>query len=338
MAQSIPTWCWYCKKEIPFTVHSCPSCGRTLHDATKVVQCQKCGKFLLLNTPRCIQCGEPTPRPEGWEDPAAAAAAPPPVNLPPEEPPEGTVVFPPTMEPQPSMPPPGMAQAPAAPMPPPGSPEMMRMFEELEARNKRAAQEAHGAKKTKKGIKLSGKLIAIIAAVVVLAGGAGVYFGVIRPNAQKNPKPPKQEAPAYCAEDKHVWAEATCTQPKTCTVCGKTEGAALGHQYVENICTRCGQAERLFYFSELGSKRTKDTVIFFGKVENFTGGQVDSLKIGLQLFDENKKLVSTLSGVEVSDAAMAPRGTAAWQITFDDTSIQWKYWRVFAEDYSPKPQ
>lgn len=28
---------------------------------------------------------------------------------------------------------------------------------------------------------------------------------------------------------KHEWAEATCTEPKTCTKCGETEGDPLEH-------------------------------------------------------------------------------------------------------------
>ena len=37
----------------------------------------------------------------------------------------------------------------------------------------------------------------------------------------------------YCGARRHVhtWREATCTEPKTCTVCGETEGEALGHQW-----------------------------------------------------------------------------------------------------------
>ena len=30
---------------------------------------------------------------------------------------------------------------------------------------------------------------------------------------------------------KHVWTEATCTEPKTCAECGKTEGDPLGHAW-----------------------------------------------------------------------------------------------------------
>ena len=38
-------------------------------------------------------------------------------------------------------------------------------------------------------------------------------------------------------------AEATCTQPKICTVCSEELVAALGHEYVDGICVRCGAAE-----------------------------------------------------------------------------------------------
>ncbi|MBE6958498.1 MAG: hypothetical protein E7447_05040, partial [Ruminococcaceae bacterium] len=52
----------------------------------------------------------------------------------------------------------------------------------------------------------------------------------------------------------HNWADATCTAPKTCTLCGETEGTALGHShnavvtaptcvdggYTTYTCTACG--------------------------------------------------------------------------------------------------
>ena len=39
----------------------------------------------------------------------------------------------------------------------------------------------------------------------------------------------------------HYWNAATCTSPRTCE-CGETLGVALGHKYVDGVCTRC-QAE-----------------------------------------------------------------------------------------------
>ena len=47
----------------------------------------------------------------------------------------------------------------------------------------------------------------------------------------------------------HEWKEATCTEPKVCTKCGKTEGDALGHTWVEATCAEpkhcsvCGETE-----------------------------------------------------------------------------------------------
>ena len=35
----------------------------------------------------------------------------------------------------------------------------------------------------------------------------------------------------------HEWTEATCMEPKTCSVCGETEGAPLGHTWNEATCT-----------------------------------------------------------------------------------------------------
>lgn len=35
----------------------------------------------------------------------------------------------------------------------------------------------------------------------------------------------------------HEWTEATCTEPKTCTLCKKTEGTALGHKWQDATCS-----------------------------------------------------------------------------------------------------
>ena len=47
----------------------------------------------------------------------------------------------------------------------------------------------------------------------------------------------------------HKWTDATCTAPKTCSVCGETEGEALGHSWVDatcdapKTCSVCGATE-----------------------------------------------------------------------------------------------
>ena len=47
----------------------------------------------------------------------------------------------------------------------------------------------------------------------------------------------------------HKWVDATCTEPKTCSECGETEGEPLGHKWLEATCTEpktcsvCGEKE-----------------------------------------------------------------------------------------------
>ena len=48
---------------------------------------------------------------------------------------------------------------------------------------------------------------------------------------------------------KHNWKEATCTEPRTCKDCGKTEGVSNGHIWIEATCTEpahcaeCGEVK-----------------------------------------------------------------------------------------------
>lgn len=39
----------------------------------------------------------------------------------------------------------------------------------------------------------------------------------------------------------HEWQDATCTEPKTCSVCGSTEGEALGHTTRQGYCGNCNE-------------------------------------------------------------------------------------------------
>lgn len=47
----------------------------------------------------------------------------------------------------------------------------------------------------------------------------------------------------------HEWVDATCTQSRTCTKCGETEGEPLGHDWQEatctepKVCVHCGETE-----------------------------------------------------------------------------------------------
>lgn len=69
----------------------------------------------------------------------------------------------------------------------------------------------------------------------------------------------------------HKWAHATCTDPKTCTVCHETEGEALGHDYDndrDSTCNTCGYEREL---PELAwyQKIIEAIIAFFKKIFDF---------------------------------------------------------------------
>ncbi len=66
------------------------------------------------------------------------------------------------------------------------------------------------------------------------------------------------------------FADATCETAKTCTVCGKTEGDALGHNYVDGICDRDG----------CGAEKPASTTYTFADYaagEQYAAGEVHKL-------------------------------------------------------------
>jgi len=66
----------------------------------------------------------------------------------------------------------------------------------------------------------------------------------------------------------HTWTEATCTAPKTCSVCGATEGEALGHTageaVIENVvdatCTVAGSYDSVVYCAVCNEELSRETV------------------------------------------------------------------------------
>lgn len=41
----------------------------------------------------------------------------------------------------------------------------------------------------------------------------------------------------------HVWSDATCENPRVCTICHKEDGEKLGHLYVNGLCERCSKID-----------------------------------------------------------------------------------------------
>lgn len=56
----------------------------------------------------------------------------------------------------------------------------------------------------------------------------------------------------------HTWIDASCTAPKTCSVCRATEGSTKAHLFVDKKCYYCGESQPLTevekFENELASK------------------------------------------------------------------------------------
>ena len=65
------------------------------------------------------------------------------------------------------------------------------------------------------------------------------------PTTEVTTEPATEESGEVTTETahEHRWSEANCTDPATCTDCGKTEGTAFGHKFADGKCTTCGAVD-----------------------------------------------------------------------------------------------
>lgn len=69
----------------------------------------------------------------------------------------------------------------------------------------------------------------------------------------------------------HKYGAASCTEPQKCTICGETTGAALGHNIVNGMCTRCGMK-----FGLAAEEVANNATTYYGKVvENYTANGIE---------------------------------------------------------------
>ena len=89
------------------------------------------------------------------------------------------------------------------------------------------------------GVPLATKIIAGVASISLTIGGIGAAI------MHSNQKSPEVTDP-IC---QHQWVDADCKVPKTCSLCGATEGGALGHTWIgtnceaPKTCSVCSQTE-----------------------------------------------------------------------------------------------
>lgn len=77
----------------------------------------------------------------------------------------------------------------------------------------------------------------------------------------------------------HKWIDASCTEPKTCSVCEITDGEALGHEVQNGTCVRCGEKITVILYEDNSVKIT------FKKAEKY---RYSNDEVELYFYVENK--------------------------------------------------
>ena len=86
-------------------------------------------------------------------------------------------------------------------------------------------------------------LISLLCLLLCLALLAGCGESRVQANSTPIPRSSDEET------HDHTWSPATCTRPATCTLCGATQGSALGHSWVAATydqprrCSVCGETD-----------------------------------------------------------------------------------------------
>ena len=108
-----------------------------------------------------------------------------------------------------------------------------------------------------------------------------------------------EEPPVTC---EHVWVDADCTTPKTCSLCGETEGEALGHNYGEGeqtLAPTCIDAGEMTYTCSVCGDVKTETVKALG--HNYVDGicsvcgEAQPLEVTIETFANTGVLDGTAS-------------------------------------------
>lgn len=80
----------------------------------------------------------------------------------------------------------------------------------------------------------------------------------IKPDDTPSPSETESDDTPISSEPVHThsFSPATCTEPAQCE-CGAIEGAALGHDYKDGVCSRCNAADPDFKFTSISKKQGK---------------------------------------------------------------------------------
>lgn len=118
-------------------------------------------------------------------------------------------------------------------------------------------------------------------------------------------------------EHTHEWVDATCVTPKTCSICGETDGEALGHTWLEKE-TICTAPKTCSVCGETGEAGEHDlSKSYDGKC------QVCGMQVGTPLTESN---INEYLNVSFNQLEEGERDTLVWvEVTITPTKENCEY-------------
>lgn len=94
---------------------------------------------------------------------------------------------------------------------------------------------------------------------------------------------------------KHTFSDATCTEPKTCTQCGETEGEPLGHTVEIGTCDRCQKPQNYDLVTQIDEKiksaeNTTNIALYMIAAGSDISSVYNLIGEGLQYYEQAKGL------------------------------------------------
>ncbi len=113
--------------------------------------------------------------------------------------------------------------------------------------------------------------------------------------------------------------EGTATE--LCQTCGKffeETVPIIGHDYKNHICTMCGEPDKPLFFTDMkdSSMSSSDYRKFSANIHNYTGKKITFVKVTLELYDKNGKIVDTDWTYAVGSEGLKDRSSAFFEIIY----------------------
>lgn len=136
----------------------------------------------------------------------------------------------------------------------------------------------------------------------------------------------------------------TCTEwgydTYHCSVCGEEYIKTIqytGHSFKDHFCTKCGQADKPLFFTELKATPMSASgyMKFSAKLNNYSGKKVSFVEVTLELYDKNGKIVDTDWTYAVGSEGLKDKSSAYFELIYSGlSSSEYSKWVMSIKSYN----